>query len=365
MILMLLTAVLLMLTQGCRAEEEAILEALELESTAQLAAEHGVDFQQLLHSAIRGELAVRDLFVNALIQAKDEIFHDFMSIGGALLAAMSAMLVVRLIVSEAGGLRKTALLVCRISCITVIAGVFSEMRAQAEKLLELILKCSDLLSPIMITAVTLSGAETASLFLSPMTGVCADLIQHILAKWGIFLCAAAAAVCIAGNLSASLRLKRLHSLFRKIVHIGAGGMLASFTAVLTLQGRMAAGRDTAVARTARFAIENILPVIGGNVSDSLESVLSSASLVKNSLGVSACILLAFVTLSPLVKLLAGALFLQFAASAAEPLGDDSLTTMLAQMGSCVEMLLIVSCAAVVLCLLLIGSCMNASYAAVG
>lgn len=361
----MLATVLLVLTQGCCAEEETILEALELESTMQFAAEHGLDFRQLLHSAISGELSVRDLFVNALIQAQDEIVHDFMLIGSALLITMSAMLVVRLIVSESGGLRRAALLVSRISCIAVIAGVFSDMRTLAEKLLALVLKCSDLLSPVMVTAVTLSGAETAALFLSPMAGVCADLIQHILAHWGLSLCAAAATICVAGNLSTTLRLKRLHSLFRKIVHIGAGSMLASFTTILTIQGRMAAGRDTAATRTARFAIENILPVIGGNVSDSLESVLSSASLVKNSLGVSACILLAFVTLAPIVKLLAGALFLQLAASAAEPLGDDSLTTLLAQMGGCVEMLLIVSCTAVVLCLLLIGSCMDASYAAIG
>lgn len=362
---MMLTAILLMLTPICCAEEEAIMDALELEETAQFAAEHGVDFRQLLDSVISGELAVRDLFVNALVQAWDEIVQDYMSIGGALLTTMSAILVVRLIVSESGGIRKTALLVCRISCIAAIAGVFSDMRSLTEELLELILKCSDLLSPVMIAAVTLSGAETASLFLSPMAGVCADLIQHILAKWGLSLCAAAAVVCVAGNLSTSLRLKRLHNLFRKIVHIGAGGMLASFTAVLTLQGRMVTGRDTAAVRTARFAIENILPVVGGNVSDSLESVLSAASLVKNSLGVSSCIFLAFVALTPIIKLLAGTLFLQLVASVSEPLGDDSLTAMLAQMSICVEMLLIVSCAAIVLCLLLIGSCMNASYAAVG
>jgi len=100
-------------------------------------------------------------------------------------------------------------------------------------------------------------------------------------------------------------------------------------------------------------------VIGGNVSESLDSLLMSVGLVKNALGTGACVLLSLICLPTMLRLLAAAIFMQFSAAVSEPLGDDALTAMLEQLGGAFEMLLITSITAAVLCVLLIGSCMGA------
>lgn len=348
-----------LLSPCCCAEEEAILKTLEIEEAVQFASEQGVDIRSIIQSAISGEVNVGEMFMQNLKYAREKVLGDFRRFSMMLMTPAVAMLVVRLMIGGNSGIKKTMALVCRVSCVAVLSEIFAEMRSESEALMQLIAQCSDLLTPVMITAVTLSGAETTALFLSPAAGICSNLIQHVLAQWGMGISASAAVISIAGNLSASVRLKRLYELCRKIVHIGAGGMLAAFMAILSIQGRLGASRDGAAVRTAHFAIETIIPVIGGNVSESLDSLLLAANLVKNALGVSACLLLAFICLTPMVRMLAAAISMHLAAAISEPLGDDSLTSMLLQLGGAIEMLLIVSAASAVLCGLLIGSCMSA------
>lgn len=342
------------------AEEQLILDSLGMDEAMQFASAQGVDLAMIVRQAISGEISVGDSFSQFLGHARELVFSDFVRLGAMLLAPALAMLMIRLLMPEAGGARRATMLVCRVSCIAGLAEIFADMRSVTQALMSAIAECADLLTPVMITAVSLAGAETTALFLTPFVSVCVNLIQHILAQWGVAISSAAAAIAIAGSLSESVKLKRLHNLCRRIIHVGAGGLLTGFVAILTIQGRLGAGRDGAAVRTARYAIENILPVIGGNVSDSLDSLLSTAYIVKNAFGVSSCILIAAVCLVPMLRLLAMAFFLHFVSAAAEPMGDDSMTAMLGELGAAVEMLLIVAAVGAVLCALLIGSCMSAA-----
>ena len=129
---------------------------------------------------------------------------------------------------------------------------------------------------------------------------------------------------------------------------------------MTIQGRLGAGRDSVAARTARYAIESLVPVIGGNVSDSLDSLLSTAFSVKNALGATGLALLIAASFAPVVRIALTSLALKVVSAVSEPLGDDGLTAMAAQFAGAAEMLLVACLAALLLCAMLTGSCMSAA-----
>ncbi len=353
-------ALMLFAAPRAMAEENAILDALDLEEMESYASEQGVDLHRIVQSIISGELPLRESIAPLLETAKQQVLSDFEDIAGRIFLPIACMMVLKLIFSKGYSSGKAVSFICRLCCISALAVSFAEMCAVALHLLSKIAACADLLSPAMLAAVTLAGAETTAAFLSPMAGICSQTIQHILTTWGIGLASAAAGIAIAGNLSEEIPLKRLSRLLKQIVHTGVGGILAAFIAILSLQGRLGVGRDTAAARTSRYAIENMIPVVGGSVSDSLDSLLSTAYIVKNALGAGVSIMIVCLCLVPILRLAGAMFFLRLTAAVSEPMGDRTLTAMIGQFGDAIELLLIICIASATLCGLLVGSCIGAA-----
>jgi len=341
-------------------EEQAIIEALELEPIVGYAGSQAFDFIAWMRFFIDGEgnpaSDISELFSDVLHQAVNQLKNCIRAVLFPLLASS----VLRFFVFKDGSVRRTASFICRVCCIPALSASFVHLSEMTEQLLSNLLRCAELLSPVLIAAVSLSGADASAVLLSPMMGACAQIIQNLFTKWGIALSCASVGLAIAGSLSSYIKLNRLHSLIRQILHWGVGGVLTAFMAILTLQGRLAAGRDNAAARTARYAIENLIPIIGGNVSDSLDSLLSTANIVKNALGASGIVLLAYTCLSPLVRLFLHALILRLLSSISEPMGDENVTSLLSQFADGTEMLLITLAASVTLCCMLAGSCISSA-----
>lgn len=342
------------------AEEQAILDALPLEDLIQFAKEQKIDIMEWIELGMRGEISMLESVSGIFQEWRKSAIDDFRGIISALIIPASVLLVLKLVLPGSNSSQKVSLFVCRVSCISALASAFIQMRDVAEKLLLALLKCSEILTPIMFAAISLAGGESASIIMKPVAAFCAEIIQKLLVHWGIILSSAAAVIAVAGNLSENISLKRLHDLFCHILNWGAGGLMAGFMAILSIQGHLSAGRDSVAARTARYAIEGIIPVVGGNVSDSLDAILSTAYIVKNAIGISGLALLVTICIVPILQLLSFSLFLKVVSAITEPLGDKPLTAITGQFANCMEMLLVISITAAVLCALLIGSCMSAA-----
>lgn len=356
-----LVALLSPLAVRAQAEaEQAILDALELDALEAAGEAAGLDVAEMLSSLISGDLAPPDALSALAEGAAASVAGDAAALAASLAPPVAVSLLARLALPSGTGARRMVRFVCRAAAVAALAGAYARLSGVAEALMDDILRCSDALAPAMIAAVALSGAETTAAALTPMSAVCADLIENLLCRWGLALSGAAAGVAIAGNLSDAVPLKRLYGLFRQIMQWGTGLLLAAFFGALTIQGRLGAGRDSVATRTARYAIESIVPVIGGNVSDSLDALLSTAFLVKNALGATGLALLAAASLAPVARIALTSLALKLASAIAEPLGDDGLTAMTAQFAGAAEMLLVACLAALLLCAMLAGGCMSAA-----
>lgn len=80
-------------------------------------------------------------------------------------------------------------------------------------------------------------------------------------------------------------------------------IMSIFSFVMSYQGVLSQSADTLTMRTARFAVGNFIPIVGGFVGESLKTISSSLSFVKSSCGVVAIIVIVLITLPVIVSLL--------------------------------------------------------------
>ncbi len=73
-------------------------------------------------------------------------------------------------------------------------------------------------------------------------------------------------------------------------------------ASLGLQSTLASSADTLAAKTAKFALGNLVPVVGGTVSATLGTAAASVSVIKSTVGIGAVVTLLILTLPQLISL---------------------------------------------------------------
>lgn len=343
----------------------AVLDTVDLTEIEKVGREAGVNVREMILSLISGEWPMdATAFQAALERAKAALLGDFRRLLPAIAIPMATALLTRLLLKAKNPGARIVQLIGRVAVIGALSSLFAEKTAAARSLLSALARCADAFAPALTTLAAIGGSSAAAT-LTPLTALLTTLIEKGLAQWGVALSAAAAGVAIAGNLSERISLKRLYDLLSQTTRWGAGTMMAAFMGLLSVQGRIGWNRDTAAIRTARYAVENLIPVVGGNVSDSLDSLVSAAQSVRNALGVSGLAVAAFVCLEPMLQIAGFAMLVKLCAAVAEPAGDDALSALLTQFAGALEMLLIACVAATVLCALLMGSCMTVAAAAAG
>ena len=81
----------------------------------------------------------------------------------------------------------------------------------------------------------------------------------------------------------------------------------------------AATYDGVTMRTAKYAASSLVPMVGGMVSGTMDTMLGCALLVKNAAGLAAILLTMSVVLMPVLRLVAQMFLLRLASALAEPL----------------------------------------------
>ena len=102
-----------------------------------------------------------------------------------------------------------------------------------------------------------------------------------------------------------------------------GFLSALLVASLAFQSTLAASADSLAAHSVRFAIGNLIPVVGGALGGTLRTLSATLSLLKNTVGAVAVAALLLLLLPTLIGLLLHRLLLSLAAAISTALGSET------------------------------------------
>lgn len=174
------------------------------------------------------------------------------------------------------------------------------------------------------STVLLTGAECTSAL---TTGVVMPLLTVSLG------------ISAVSSISEKSRVGMLGGLLAK----AAGWLLTTvtgvFTALLSLQGPVAASADTLGLRAARMSVSSFVPVVGGALSEAFGTVTGCLRLLKSTLGMFGVLAAAALVVPSLCRCVMWALALSFCRMAAEVLDVQPVTTLLSAAQSVVKTLI--------------------------
>ena len=113
-----------------------------------------------------------------------------------------------------------------------------------------------------------------------------------------------------------------------------------FITMLSLKGILSASADTVAVRGVRFMIGNLIPVVGGAISDAYTSITGTLILVKNTAAVFGVIAVTIINLPVVAECLCWIFGLNMLAILSDMFSQDKASSLLRSVSSVVTLLLV-------------------------
>ena len=210
------------------------------------------------------------------------------------------------------------------------------------------------LFPLLVTLLAAVGGTASSLFYQPAVMAAAGSMTALVQQATMPLAVSVAVLTMVSGLSQQLRVGKLCKLFRQAADWTLGLGFTVFIGVMTVQGLSAAAVDGVSIRTAKYAMDNFIPVVGGMFADTVDTLVGSSLLIQNAVGVLGLLLLLGRLMTPLLRTVAAMLLYRAVAALLEPMTDSPLCRCISDYSEVFSLLFIIQLSVGAMFLLLVA-----------
>lgn len=239
---------------------------------------------------------------------------------------------------EGSATSETAGLACFLLISLPLVKIFSEMFSYAAEAVHNICDFITKFEPIFISMLITSGAVTQAAAFQPVLVASVYVLGILIDKCILPVCCFSAILAFAGNISDRIEIETLTKFLSSVSKWLLTGLLTLFSAILSLYGFSTKAFNTVATKGLKFAVGSLVPIVGGILSDTVETVLSGANLLKNAVGTAGMITLFGIAFSPALKILIIMLLLKATAAIIEPFSEKRIVKMLLSVSESVKML---------------------------
>lgn len=216
------------------------------------------------------------------------------------------------------------------------------------------------LFPLLLTMMTAVGGSAASAVMQPAVVTAAGSLVSLIRNVTLPLTASAAVMTMLCHLGSGIRVERMAGLLRKLASWTLGLCFTIFLGVLVTRGVTAAAVDGITIRTAKYALDNFIPVVGGIFADTVDALIGSGMLVQSALGVTGLVLLLSICLTPMCQTMAAAILYKLAAALMQPVSDGPLADCIHDFSELLMLLFAIQLCAAAMFLMLIAQLISVS-----
>ena len=210
------------------------------------------------------------------------------------------------------------------------------------------------LAPVLLGLLAAGGAVTSAAAFSPVLSAAVFLFSEAVDKIITPLVYMSAVLGIVGNMSEKVQLGSFNKLIRSVTRWLLTAFLTIFTSLCALYGFNAPVLDALGAKTAKFAVGTLVPVVGGLLADTMETVVGGTRILKNAVGSAGMICVVLLAAAPVVKVWVIMFMMKLCAALAEPLCDRKMSMMLSDAAESAGTVFSVMITAVMLFIISIG-----------
>lgn len=223
-----------------------------------------------------------------------------------------------------------------------VASLFMAAGISMAAFYEVYLMCSDAVTamtglmtvslPVIFGLTIASGGAASGTVMNTALSGAVTGFSAIILKIVLPLVFISCILVIVNSISKKDYVKKLAQFMRNGALFITGFLITIFTGLSVIQGMMTKSADNMLLKTARYGIDNFVPIVGGFTADSLEMILTCIRSVRNGLGIAGVIILVLILATPLVKVALITMVFKITAIILEPAGNNRIAQCMSDMG---------------------------------
>ena len=216
---------------------------------------------------------------------------------------------------------------------------------------------------MIVTALLTGGAAVSAATLEPTILAIVEVAVWVIEVVFIPAVMISTALNIVNGMSDKFKTDKMVKLLNSAVKWGLSIMLTVFVSLAGLKSIASAGADGLAIKLSKFAASNLIPMVGGILAESVETVMNCSVVIKNSVGILGIICLVLIALRPVLKLGALLILFRITAAVAEPVSEPKLITCISRLGDSVSVLFSMIAAVTVMFIIVTTIMINAGSSA--
>ena len=316
-------------------ELEDVMESASLESNGLVP---NLTVEDIINNAVNGQ-PIFDTQV--MIQTfKDLFFFEMKSslILGVQLITICIVIGLLSNLSNSFGnkaVSKLGIIVCSCFVIGLCLNNFSATYDMCSDSLTTMTRIMQILVPILIPLLISMGGITTGSVMNPILAGSVTAFNTVLQSFILPSVFISSIFILINSMTERDYVNKLAIFIRGAATFFTGLCVTFFAGITAIQGFVTQSADGVLIKTARYSVNNFVPIVGGFAADSIDMVISCVGVIKNGVSILGVIVILGLLIMPLIKLMAIAVVYKVIAIVIEPLGNKQVSGCMNEMGNSV------------------------------
>lgn len=239
------------------------------------------------------------------------------------------------------GLSSIAYFACYALIIIVLSKSFYDAVSVAR---ETITKTSDFMAaviPVLMMLLASVGGFTEAAVMDPIIIASINVMSKLYVNFIIPLIFMSFVLNFVNNISSEFKIDKLTKLINQTAIWTQGIFVTMFIGVMTIRGITSKTIDQVTVKTAKYAIDNFVPVVGKALSDAVSTVAGYSLLLKNALSGLGLVIILLIVIFPVIKILLMSFMYKLTGALIEPISDSKIVSCITSAGE--SLTLVMSC----------------------
>jgi stage III sporulation protein AE len=227
---------------------------------------------------------------------------------------------------------------CFLVMIIIIVRSISLSMQVGRETIDNMIQFTNSMMPAMLVLLAAVGGFASAATLDPIimftVKVISDVIRDLILPMTIFV----VVLNIVDNLSENIKITEFAKLLQQMNKWALGLIMTVFIGVITVRSSMSSTLDQLTAKTAKFAVDYFIPVVGKALSDAVSTVAGYSLVLKDAVSLVGLVIMIFICLFPLIKIILIALVYKFVGAVMQPVVDGKVVNCLSAVGNSLTMI---------------------------
>jgi stage III sporulation protein AE len=221
----------------------------------------------------------------------------------------------------------------------LVISSFNQIMDLAKNTIDKMVGFMQAILPVLLTLLTAASGPNTKILFHPMIVMTVNLIGILIKTIILPLIFFSFIISIISNISSRAEFSKLSELGRQVITLIITGALTLFIGMITIYG-LGTKIDGITIRTAKFAIDKFIPIVGGFLSDAVDAVVGCSAILKNGLGFIGLLVLLFICILPVIKIIVLLFTYKIITVVIQPISSPNLVEFFNQVGKSLLLLLI-------------------------